>query len=193
MPPKTKPSDMTEMEQVLARVKDLENRVKVLEKMGTPTRVKQEILPWLAKTVTECPPYAEAIKRCTTPAIRTDLLGRLKKQGLTATIMALWTHVFTKGAAECPLRCYALSPSTLYGFDGEWKKMGQQEYGTLVRASEQWIIRAIKAECAEGSEMSAMLFGKVVNSSADAARLRSRLCRYLQQSLKSIRTYEFEP
>lgn len=188
-----KPSDMTEMELVLARIKDLENRVSVLEKMGVPTRVKQEILPWLAKTVIECPPYAEAIKRFTTPAIRTDLLLTLKKQGLTATIMALWTYVFTKGASECPLRCFALSPSTLYGFDGEWKKMGQHDYGMLVRASEQWIIRAIKAECTEGSEMSTMLFAKVVDSSADVSRLRTRLCKYLQQSLKNIRTYEFEP
>jgi len=193
MPPKKKPSDMTEMEQVLARIKDLENRVKVLENMGTPTRVKQEILPWLEQTVTECPKFVDAIKACSTPAIRASLLLTLRKLGLTAAIMALWTHVFNKGAPDCPLRCYALSPSTLYGFDGKWKKMSPQDYGTLVRASEQWFIRAIKAECPEGSEMSSVLFGKVVDSSADAPRLRSRLCKYLKQSLKSITTYEFEP
>lgn len=193
MPPKKTPSDMTDMEEALARIKDLENRVKVLEKMGTPTRVKKEILPWLAQTLTECPKYVDAIKTCSTPAIRASLLLTLRKQGLTAAIMALWTHVFTKGAPECPLRCYELSPSTLYGFDGEWKKMGIQDYGTLVRASEQWLIRAIKAECPEGSEMSSTLFGKVVNVAADAPRLRSRLCKYLKQSLKSITTYEFEP
>jgi len=180
------------MEEALTRIKELENRVRVLENMGTPTRVRQDILPWLAQTVTECPTYVDAIKTCSTPAIRASLLLTLRKQGLTATIMALWTHVFIKGAHECPLRCYEMSPSTLYGYDGEWKKMSPRDYGMLVRASEQWLIRAIKAECPEGSEMSSLLFGKVVNSPADAPRLRTRLCKYLQQSLKSIRTYEFK-
>jgi len=188
MPPKQ--PEISEKEQMMERIKNLENRVRLLERMTTPTKVKKGVLTWLGETATECKPFATVIRECT---MRADLLLTLKKQGLTSAIMALWTRVFVKGAADCPLRSYSLSPSTLYGFDGEWKKMDQVSFGVLMRASEQWFIRAIMAECAEGSEVGSALFAKVIDSSADTPRLRSRLCTFLRQTLKEVRMYEFEP
>ena len=179
------------IEELQETVRELTSRLRILEKLSKPTKMRREVLPWLQETVRPAHSYLTLIRQ---HAERDNLLLTLQRQGLSAATMALWTKVYRLDDPDCPLRSFNISLLNLYGYDGnEWKKIGPDEFRLLRQASEKWFMRAIKAEYPDGSEGATQLLEKVLNAAADASKLRTRLANYLRRSLKEIKVYEFEP
>lgn len=181
----------TIIEDLQETVRELTSRLRILEKLSKPTKMRREVVPWLQETVRPPNSYLSVVRN---HAERDNLLLTLQRQGLSAATMALWTKVFRLDDPDCPLRSFNISPLNLYGYDGkEWKKVGPDEFRLLRQASEKWFMRAIRAEYPEGSEGATQLLDKVLNAASDASKLRTRLANYLRRSLKEIKVYEFEP
>jgi hypothetical protein len=179
------------METVYQRLRELESRVRLLEKMTVPTKVRRGIPDWLNETYPDVPTASEVIKGCKD---RGNLVTVLRTQGLGNAMMALWTKVFVPDAEDCPLRCYNTAPLNIYAIaDGNWAVMGPREFELLTRVSEQWLLRAIAAEHGEKSDTAMMLREKVLNPSCDITRLRTRLGGFLRRTLREVKQYEFEP
>ena len=181
---------LTATESLLERVKDLENRVRLMERLHTPIKIPRGILDWLSETQPSCPHYLEVIRECTD---HSSLIRTLQRQGVNAATMALWTKVYVPGSPDCPLRCYDVSPHNLYAFTGTWTKIGPREFSAIHRTTEQWFLKAIKSEFVDGSEGATQLLQKILHASSDPTKQRARLCTYLRRSLKAVKVYEFEP
>jgi hypothetical protein len=183
--------NMSAMESVLQRLRELESRVRLLERLNTPTKVRRAIPEWLNENYSDVISSSDVIKGCND---RDNLISVLRTQGLNNAIMALWTKVFIPDAEDCPLRCYNVAPLNIYTIvDGKWIVMGPSEFKMLNRVSEQWMLRAIATEHGEKSDTAMMLREKVLNPTCDMTRLRTRLGAYLRRTLREVKEYVFEP
>ena len=180
------------VQELQARIHQLEQQVAMLLKMTQPLKVKRGVIDWLNEEHNDLPDsYTDVIRA--KPASH-GLLQILQKQGVQAAIMSLWSGIFNASDAACPLRCYDLAPSIIYGFDGQkWIRMGPTDFKCLVQVSEQWFLRAIKAEYPNGGDTAEILSKKIFDASPDSSKLRTRIGNFVKRSLKSIKIYEFEP
>jgi hypothetical protein len=188
--PRSREPPKTAMQALQEDVRELQNRIRLLERLVQPTKVRRGLLEWLRETK---PPvsYLDTIRR---QADRGNLLLVLQQQGLPAAMMALWTKVYQPDDPDCPLRTYNIAPQILYGYDGnDWVKITAIEFKTLHQVTEQWFYRAIRAEHGEGTEAATAAMQRILNSSSDTSKLRPRLSTYLRRTLKEVRIYEFEP
>jgi hypothetical protein len=180
-----------QIEGLQGTLRELQDRLRLLERLNKPTRTKKEVISWLSETVPRGPSYLDTIRLF---AVRDNLLLILERQGLGPAMMSLWTRAFARDDPGCPLRSFNISPLNLYGFNGkEWEKVTPEGFRTLRQASEQWFLRAIRAEHVDGSGAATQLLQKVLNASSDTSKLRPRLVNYLRRSLKAVKIYEFEP
>jgi hypothetical protein len=184
--------ELAEWEKLQEKVHHLERQVNLLMKMSNPTKVKREVIDWLNEEQKGLPySYLDMIKN---KAVSNGNLQALKKQGISVAIHSLWTSVFDPSSTECPLRCYDLAPTILYGYDGEkWIRMTPADFKMLVQVSEQWFLRAILAEYPNDSDTAPKLRKKIFESSTEHSKLRTKIANFVRRSLKSIKIYEFEP
>jgi hypothetical protein len=182
----------TAVQELQARVHQLEQQVSMLLKMAQPAKIRRGVIEWLNEQHHNLPhSYTDLIRA---KPVCHGLLQTLQKQGIQAATMALWSGLFDASNEMCPLRCYDLAPSVLYGFDGkEWIRVTPVDFKRLVQVSEQWFLRAIKAEYPHGGDTAHNLSKKIFDSSPDNSKLRTRIANFVKRSLKSIKIYEFEP
>ena len=185
-------SSLSPVEELQARVHQLEQQVSMLMKMAQPTKVRRGVIDWLNEQHNHIPrSYTEAVRA---KPVTGELLQTLKKQGIQCAIMALWSSIFDASDDNCPLRSYDLAPSTMYAYNGDdWVRMAPADFKRLIQVSEQWFLRAITAEHPHGGDSAEELRQKIFSSSADSSKLRTRIGNYVRRSLKSIKIYEFEP
>ena len=188
----TRRPPLTPVEELQARVHQLEQQVSMLMKMAQPTKIRRGVIEWLNEHQSDIANgYTDVVRA---KPVTGELLQTLKKQGIQCAIMALWSSIFDAADAACPLRSYDLAPSTMYAFNGEdWVRMTPADFKRLIQVSEQWFLRAITAEHPRGGDSAEELRQKIFSSSADSSKLRTRIGNYVRRSLKSIKLYEFEP